>query len=51
MALNFNRNDNGDLFKMIENFLKEETISEDYYCSKCKSKSIFIQPFVNASEK
>lgn len=35
-ALNFSQNDGGDLLKMLENFLKEETISSDYYCSKCK---------------
>ena len=35
--LNFSYSDGGDLLKMIDNFLKEETISKDYYCSKCKS--------------
>ena len=35
--INFNYHDNGDILKMIENFLKEETISSDYYCNKCKS--------------
>ena len=35
-GLNFTYNDNGEILKMIENFLKEETIAEDYYCSKCK---------------
>lgn len=39
MALNFSPNDGGDILKMIENFMKEETISDDYYCSKCKGKS------------
>ena len=28
---------------MVENFLKEETISSDYYCSKCKSNVFFIR--------
>jgi hypothetical protein len=35
---------------MIENFLKEETISTDYYCSKCKSTSFFIEISGNVSE-
>ncbi len=34
--LNFSHSDGGELLRMIENFLKEETISKDYYCSKCK---------------
>lgn len=37
MALDFSVNDRGDILRMIENFLKEETIADDYYCSKCKS--------------
>ena len=37
MALNFTSGDGGKLKKMIENFLKEETISNDYYCTKCKT--------------
>lgn len=35
-ALNFAHNDGGDLLSMLENFLKEETIASDYYCSRCK---------------
>ena len=37
MALNFSSGDGGKINKMIENFLKEETISNDYYCAKCKA--------------
>lgn len=44
-ALNFSYNDNGELTRMLDNFLKEETISSDYYCSKCKGNLPFIQPF------
>lgn len=29
---------------MIENFLKEETISQDYYCGKCKRNlSVYVR--------
>lgn len=41
-CLNFSTNDNGDIMKMIENFLKEETIAEDYYCSNCKGIFFFM---------
>ena len=42
-ALNFNRYDDGENKTMVENFLKEETISTDYYCAKCKSNIFLIQ--------
>ena len=37
MALNFSSGDGGRVHRMIENFLKEEKISDDYYCGKCKT--------------
>lgn len=51
MALNFTPNDNGEIIKMIENFLKEEIISSDYYCSKCKCKNFIIKPLESAKER
>lgn len=37
-CLNFSYGDGGDVVKMLENFLKEESLSHDYYCTKCKGK-------------
>lgn len=51
MALNFTPSDRGEIMKMIENFLKEEIISNDYYCSKCKSTKIVMKLLGNAREK
>jgi ubiquitin C-terminal hydrolase len=47
--LNFTPSDNGDILRMVEHFLKEETISQDYYCSKCKGTPCPIQPSRSAS--
>jgi hypothetical protein len=42
MALDFSSNDKGDILEMVENFLKELMISDDYYCDKCKSIYILL---------
>ena len=39
LALPFSKNTQGDIIKMIESFLQEETILSDYYCSQCKCNS------------
>lgn len=38
IPLSFSSGDGGLLLNIMQNFLKEETISDDYYCSNCKSK-------------
>jgi ubiquitin C-terminal hydrolase len=45
LALGFNDSDGGKIKKMISNFLKEEVIADDYYCSKCKCKAYQLGRF------
>jgi hypothetical protein len=42
-ALTFPSNEPISLHKLFENFLKEETISKDYYCSKCKGTLLIVR--------
>lgn len=51
LALGFNDSDGGKIKKMISNFLKEEIIANDYYCSKCKCKEYQLGRFQGVSAK
>ena len=50
VALNFSSDDRGEIPKMFQNFLKEELISDDYYCSKCKGTIVLIEVLSIARE-